>query len=74
MAAILSDCLSSPRASFPAAGFLALRSFTHRNLADLSETLRGISSVACEGLVLLCMLGVLAFSWLMAAGALGFLN
>jgi hypothetical protein len=40
----------------------------------LSGTLKRIWSVTCEGLLLLWMLTVVAFSSLVAAGAMGFLG
>ena len=74
MAAILTDRLLSPRAGAPAAVFMPTPSVIRRHPTELSETLKGIWSVTCEGLLFLWMLAVVAFSCLMAAGVMGFLG
>jgi hypothetical protein len=74
MAAILTDRLLSPRAGSPAAGFLSIPRASGRDLIDLSGTFKRIRSVICEGLLLLWMLTVVAFSLLVAAAAMGFLG
>jgi hypothetical protein len=74
MAAILTDRLLSPRAGSPAAGLFPTPRVRRRDPIDLSGTLKRIWSVTCEGLLLLWMLTVVAFSLLVAAGALGFLG
>jgi hypothetical protein len=43
-------------------------------ILDLFRALKRIWSVSCEGLMLLRMLTVVAFSLLVAAGAMGFLG
>jgi hypothetical protein len=74
MAAILTDRLLSPRAGSPAADFPLTPRVTRRRSIELAETLKGIWSVTCEGLLLLWMLFVVAFSLLIAAGAVGLLG
>jgi hypothetical protein len=74
MAAILTDRLLSPRAGSPAAGFFPTPRVSRRDPIDLSGTLKRIWSVTSEGLLLLWMLTVVAFSLLVAAGAMGFLG
>jgi hypothetical protein len=74
MAAILTDRLLSPRADSPAAGFFPTSRVTRRRSIELAETLKRIWSVTCEGLLLLWMLIVVAFSLLMVAGAVGLLG
>jgi hypothetical protein len=74
MAAILTDRLLSPRAGSPAADFFPTSRLTRRRSIELAETLKRIWSVTCEGLFLLWMLIVVAFSLLMAAGAVGLLG
>jgi hypothetical protein len=74
MAAILTDRLLSPRAGSPAAGFFPTPRVSRRDPIDLSGTLKRIWSVACEGLLLLGMLTVVAFALLVAAGAMGSLG
>ncbi len=71
MAAILTNRLLSPRADFSAADFLPTSRDLRRFSIDLFETLKRILSVICEGLLLLWMLSVLAFSLLIAACAMG---
>jgi hypothetical protein len=74
MAAILTDRLLSPRAGSTAAGFSLTPRVSRRHSFDLSETFKTIYRVACEGLLLLWMFIVVAFSLLMAAGAVGLLG
>lgn len=74
MTAILTDRLLSPRARSPAAAFFLLRRDLRRLFVDLTGALKTIWNVTYEGLLLLWMIGVVAFSWLLAAGALGFLG
>jgi hypothetical protein len=74
MAAILTDHLLSPRAGSPAAGFFPTPRVSRRDPMDLSWTFKRIRSATCEGLLLLWMLTVVAFSLLVAAGAIGFLG
>jgi hypothetical protein len=74
MAAILTDRLLSPRAGSPAADFFPASRLTRRRSIELTETLKRILSVTCEGLLLLWMLIVVAFFLLIAAGALGLLG
>jgi hypothetical protein len=74
MAALPTDRLLSPRAGFPAAGFFPIPRVRRPDPIELSETLKTIWGVTCEGLLLLWMLAVVAFSLLMAAGAVGFLG
>jgi hypothetical protein len=73
MAAILTDRLLSPRAGSPAADFFPTPHVTRRRSIELAEIFRRIWSVTCEGLLLLWMLIVVAFSLLIAAGAAGLL-
>jgi hypothetical protein len=73
MAAILSDRLLSPRAGFPAAVFSPTPRVKGRRPIELSATFKTIWRVAREWLALLWMLGVVAFSLLMTAGAMGLL-
>jgi hypothetical protein len=74
MAAILTDRLLSPRAGSPAAGSFPTPRVSRRAPIDLCRTLKRILSVTCEGLLLLWMLTVVAFSSLVAAGAVGLLG
>jgi hypothetical protein len=74
MAAILTDRLLSPRAGSTAAGFSLTPRDSRRYSFGLSETFKTICRVACEGLLLLWMLIVVAFSLLIAAGAVGLLG
>jgi hypothetical protein len=74
MAAILTDRLLNPRAGSPAADFFPTSRVTRRRSIELTETLKRIWSVACEGLLLLWTLIVVAFFLLMAAGAVGLLG
>ena len=74
MAAIWTDRLLSPRAGSTAAGIPLTPRVSRRHSFDLSETFKTILRVACEGLLLLWMLIVVAFSLLIAAGAVGLLG
>lgn len=74
MAAILTDRLLSPRAGSPAAGLPPTPIVMRRHPGELSGTLKGIWSVTSQGLLLLCMLAVVALSSLIAAGAMGCLE
>jgi hypothetical protein len=74
MAAILTDRLLSPRAGSTAAGFSPTACVSRHHSFDLSETFTTIWRMACEGLLLLWMLAVVAFSLLIAAGAVGLLG
>jgi hypothetical protein len=74
MAAILTDRLLSPRAGSPAADFSPTSRVTRRRSIELTEIPKRIWSAACEGLLLLWMLIVVAFLLLMAAGAVGWLG
>jgi hypothetical protein len=74
MAAILTDRLLSPRAGSPAADFFPTSRVTRRRSFELTEILKRISSVTCEGLLLLWMLIVVAFFLLIAVGAVGLLG
>lgn len=74
MAAILTHRLLSPRAGSPAAGLFPTPCVMRRHPTRLFETLKGIWSVTSEGLLLLWMVAVVAFSLLIAAGAVGFLG
>jgi hypothetical protein len=74
MAAILTDRLLSPPAGSPAADFVPTSRVTRRQSIQLTETLKRIWRVTCEGLLLLWMLIVIAFVLLMAAGAVGLLE
>ena len=74
MAAILTDRLLSPCAGSTAAGFPLTPPVTRRRSIELRETLKRIWSGTCEGLLLLWMLIVVAFSLLIAAGAVGLLG
>jgi hypothetical protein len=74
MAAILTDRLLSPRAGSPAADLFPTSRVTRRRSIELTEILKRIWSATCEGLLLLWMLIVVAFSLLIAAGAVGLLG
>jgi hypothetical protein len=74
MAAILTDRLLSPRAGSTAAGFSLTPPATRRRSIEVADTLKRIWSATCEGLLLLWMLVVVAFSLLIAAGAVGLLG
>ena len=74
MAAILTDRLLSPRAGSPAADFFPTSRVTRRRSIELTEILKRICRVTCEGLLLLWMLIVVAFCLLIAAGAVGLLG
>ena len=74
MAAILTDRPLSPRAASTAADFSLCPRVSRRHSFDLPETFKTIWRVACEGMLLLWMLAVVAFSLLMAAGAVGLLG
>jgi hypothetical protein len=74
MAAILTDRLLSPRAGSTAADFFTTSRVTRRRSIELSEILKRFWSVTCEGLLLLWMLISIAFSLLIAAGAVGLLG
>ena len=74
MAAILTDRLLSPRAGSTAARLSHAAPATRRRSIEFAEALKRIWSATCEGLLLLWMLIVVAFSLLMAAGAVGLLG
>jgi hypothetical protein len=74
MAAILTNRLLRPRAGFPAAGFLSTPRARRRDPIDLSGRFKRIWSLTCEGLLFFWMLGVVVFSLLVAAGAMGLLG
>jgi hypothetical protein len=74
MAAIPTDRPLSPAAGSPAVDFFPTARVARCRSIELAETLKRIWGVTCEGLVLLWMLIVVAFSLLMAAGAVGLLG
>ena len=71
MAAILTDRPLIPRAGSPAAGFLSISRVRRRDPIDWSGMLQRAWSVTWQGLLLLWMLTVVAFSSLVVAGAMG---
>jgi hypothetical protein len=74
MAAILTDRPSSPRAGSPAGGFFSTSRVRRRDPIDLSGMLQRAWNVTWQGLLLLWMLTVMAFSLLVVAGAMGLLG
>jgi hypothetical protein len=74
MAAFLTVRPLSSRTASPVAAFFPTSRLVRRRSIELAGTFTTIWSVTREWLLLLWMLGVVAFSFLVAAGALGLLR
>jgi hypothetical protein len=74
MAAFLTDRLLSPRAVPAVAAFPSTPRVTRRRSTDLSPLVRTVMRASGESLLFLWMLTVVAFSLVVAAGAMGFLG